>query len=146
MAGTGRGIVAGSAGAITGCALGGGLGWALYRWLDPLLEGRGSPLEELQGVVTSVVLVGGGVGLAVGCLLALRLRGHGSAALTAVLVLGVVPFATPLVALAGRLGWAAALAAGMLLVSGAVAGVRLLLTRTVEVPDPAPGEREVTRP
>ena len=142
MVGTGRGIVAGSIGAVAGCAVGGGLGWAVYRWLDPLLEGRGGPLEQLQGFVTSVVLVGGGVGLAVGCVLALRLRGYGSAALTAVLVLGVVPFATPLVALAGRLGWPAALVAGVLLVSGAVAAVRLVLTRTVEVA--APSGHDVT--
>ncbi|MGM0618039.1 MAG: hypothetical protein ACQEUI_07840 [Actinomycetota bacterium] len=141
---TGRGIVAGSVGAVTGCALGGGLGWLVYRWLDPFLEGRGGPLEELQGLVSTVVLVGGGVGLAAGCILALRLRGHGSAALTAILVLAVVPFATPLVALAGALGWPAALVAGALLVSGAVAGVRLLVTRTVEVGETAASERDVT--
>lgn len=132
MVATGRGIVAGSVGAVTGCALGGGLGWAVYSWLNPLLEGRGGPLEQLQGFVTSVVLVGGGVGLAVGCFLALHLRGYGSALLTTILVLGVVPFATPLVGLAGRLGWQAALLAGVLLVSGAVAGVRLLVTRTAD--------------
>jgi hypothetical protein len=59
-------------------------------------------------------------------------------------VLGLVPFATPLVALAGRLGSPAAMIAGVVVVSGAVAGVRLLLTRTVEVPDPAPSDRDIT--
>lgn len=128
---TGRGIMAGSVGAVSGCALGGGFGWLVHRWLDPVLEGRGGSLEELQGLVASIVLVGAGVGLAAGCILALRLRGHGAAGLTALLVLAAVPFATPLVALAGRLGRPVALAAGALLVSGAVAGARLLVTGSV---------------
>ena len=139
-----RGILAGSVGAVGGCALGGGLMWLAYRWLDPVLEGRGGPLEHLQGVVTSLVLVGAGVGMALGCVVALRLTGYGSAGLTALLVLAVVPFLTPLVALAGRLGWQAALGTGILSVIAVVAGVRLLLTRTVDddltVP-PAAGSR-----
>lgn len=127
----GRGIVAGSVGAVVGCALGGGVGWIVYRWLDPFLEARGGTLEQFQGFASSIVLVGAGAGLLVGCLLALRLRGHRAATVTALLVLAVLPFAAPLVALAGRLGWVAALAAGIAVVTGAVAGARLLLTRAV---------------
>ncbi len=106
--------------------------WLVHRWLDPVLEGRGGPLEEFQGIVTSLVLVGAGVGLALGCIIALKVAGHGTAGLTALLVLAVVPFLTPLVALAGRLGWQAALATGILSVVAVVAVVRLLLTRTVD--------------
>ena len=124
-----RGILAGSVGAVVGCALGGGLLWLGHGRLDAILEGRGGPLEQLQGAVTSLVLLGAGVGLAVGCIVALKLTGHGAAGLTALLVLAVVPFLTPLVALAGRLGWQAALATGILAVVVVVAGVRLLLTR-----------------
>jgi len=139
-----RGILVGSVGAVGGCALGGGLMWLGHRWLDPVLEGRGGPLEQLQGVVTSFVLVGAGVGLAVGCIVALRLAGHGMAGLTALLVLAVVPFLTPLVALAGRLGWQAALGTGILSIVAVVTAVRLLLTREADdhlaVP-PAAGRR-----
>jgi len=125
-----RGILAGSIGAVGGCALGGGLMWLVHRWLDPVLEGRGGPLEDFSGVVGSLVLLGAGVGLALGCVVALKLAGHGIAGLTALLVLAVVPFLTPLVALAGRLGWQAALGTGILSVVAVVAAVRLLLTRT----------------
>lgn len=127
---TGRGILAGSVGAVAGCAVGGGLGWAVYAGIDPILGGRGDWLEELQGLVTSVVLLGAGAGLAIGCLVALRCRGHAAAGLTALLVLGIVPFLTPLVALAGRLGWQTALAVGIVLVTSAVAVVRLLVAST----------------
>lgn len=139
-----RGILAGSVGAVGGCAIGGGLGWSVYAWLDPILEGRGDWLEEVQGLVTSVVLVGAGAGLAIGCLVALRLRRHDAAGLSAVLVLGIVPFLTPLVALAGRLGWQAALVAGIVLVAAVVAGVRLLLTRGAEDHLDVPPSREIT--
>jgi hypothetical protein len=130
----GRGILAGSVGAVGGCAVGGGLMWLVHGWLDPVLEGRGSPLEELQGVVSSLVLLGAGVGLAVGCVVALKLAGQGTAWLTALLVLAVVPFLTPLVALAGRIAWQAALATGIVAVIAVVAAVRLLLTRAADDP------------
>lgn len=137
-----RGILAGGFGAVGGCALGGGLMmWLVHGRLEPILEGRSGPFEQLQGAATGLLLLGAGVGLAVGCIIALKLAGHGTAVLTAMLVLAVVPFLTPLVALAGRLGWQAALATGILAVLAVVAGARLLLTRVEDdhlaVPPPA---------
>ena len=124
-----RGILAGSVGAVGGCAVGGGLSWAVYGWVDPILQGGAGWLEGFPSLRASVVLVGAGAGLAIGCLGALRLRGHEVAGVTTVLVLSIVPFLTPLVVLAGRLGWKAALVAGIVLVAAVVTGVRLLLTR-----------------
>ncbi|MFP4150251.1 MAG: hypothetical protein ACLFV0_12275 [Nitriliruptoraceae bacterium] len=122
-----RGIVAGSLGAVVGGALGGAVGSVAYRVLDPLLEAAGSPLEELQGIVASLVLVGTGGGLALGCGLALRLRHHDGALLTTVVLLAALPFAAPLVALAGRLHAVAALLAGVAIVVAVVAAARFAL-------------------
>ncbi|MFP4311740.1 MAG: hypothetical protein ACLFS9_07140 [Nitriliruptoraceae bacterium] len=128
-----RGIVAGSLGAVVGGALGGAAGIVAYRVLDPRLEAAGSPLEELQGLVASLVLVGAGGGLALGCGLALRLRHHDDALLTTVALLAALPFAAPLVALAGRLHGLAALLAGVAIVIAVVAAARLVLERQVPV-------------
>jgi hypothetical protein len=126
---TRRGIVAGSLGAVLGGALGGGVGYALYWWLDPVLEAAGSPLEELQGIVASLVLVGLGAGLALGCALGLRLRHHESVLVTTLVLLAALPFAAPLVALASLVHWSAAPAAGVVIVTGVVAVIRLVVTR-----------------
>lgn len=126
-----RGIVAGSVGAVLGGALGGAAGFALHVVIDPLLETAGSPLEELQGIVASLVLVGMGAGIAVGCWLALRLRNHDAGLVTSLVLLAVLPFLAPLVALASLLHWSAAPAAGVLLVVATVAVTRGVLTRNV---------------
>jgi hypothetical protein len=124
-----RGIVAGSVGAVLGGALGGAAGYAVYAWLDPVLAAAGTPWEELQGIVASLVLIGTGAGLAVGCASALRLRHHGAALVTSVALLAALPFAAPLVALASRLHWTAALLAGVVIVTTVVSVTRLLVTR-----------------
>jgi hypothetical protein len=124
-----RGIMAGSLGAVLGGALGGVAGFGVYAWLDPVLAAAGTPWEELQGIVASLVLIGTGAGLAVGCAVALRLRHHVAALVTSVVLLAALPFAAPLVALASRLHWTAALLAGVLLVVAVVAGTRLVVTR-----------------
>jgi hypothetical protein len=124
-----RGIVAGSLGAVLGGALGGGVAYAVHLWLDPVLEAAGSPLEELQGIVASLVLVGLGAGLALGCALGLRLRHHEAALVTTLVLLAALPFAAPLVALASRVHWSATLAAGVVIVTGVVAVTRLVVTR-----------------
>lgn len=133
-----RGIVAGSLGAVLGGALGGGTAYALYVWLDPVLEAAGSPLEELQGVVSSLVLLGLGAGLALGCALGLRSRAHGSVLVTTLVLLAALPFAAPLVALASRVHWSAAPAAGVVIVTGVVAVTRAVVTRD-GAPDASPG-------
>lgn len=124
-----RGIVAGSLGAVLGGAFGGGAAYALHLWLDPVLEAAGSPLEELQGFVASLVLVGLGAGLALGCALGLRLRHHAAVLVTTLVLLAALPFAAPLVALASRLHWSAAPVAGVVIVTVVVAGTRLVVTR-----------------
>lgn len=144
-----RGIVAGSLGAVLGGALGGGAGYAAHWVLDPVLEAAGSPLEELQGIVASLVLVGTGAGLALGCALGLRFRHHEAALPTTLVLLATLPFAAPLVALASVLHWAAALAAGVAIVTAVVAVTRLVLTRAgaparrsdhlASTPGPPPG-------
>lgn len=126
---THRGIVAGSLGAVLGGALGGAAGYLVYAWLDPVLAAAGSPWEELQGIVASLVLIGTGAGLAVGCALALRLRDHGAALVTSVVLLAALPFAAPLVALASRLHWTAALLTGVVIVTAVVSVTRVVLTR-----------------
>jgi len=126
---TRRGIVAGSLSAVLGGAVGGGAGFAIYSVVDPLLEAAGSPLEELQGIVASLVLVGAGAGLALGCSLGLRLRHHEAILPTTLVLLAALPFAAPLVALASRLHWVAALVAGVAIVFAVVAVTRLVLTR-----------------
>lgn len=146
---TRRGIVAGSLGAVLGGALGGGAGYAVHAVLDPLLESAGSPLEELQGIVASLVLVGTGVGVALGCALGLKLRHHEDALLTTVVLLAALPFGAPLVALASRLHWTAAIAAGVLIVTAVVAVTRLVVARAgasagapdrlASTPGPPPG-------
>jgi hypothetical protein len=134
---------------VLGGALGGAAGFAIHTVLDPVLASAGSPLEELQGIVASLVLVGAGAGLALGCAVGLTLRHHDGALVTTVVLLAALPFAAPLVALASRVHWTAALAAGVVIVTAVVAATRLVLTRSgapsqrsvhlARVPGPPPG-------
>lgn len=140
----GRGILAGSTGAVAGMTLGGALGWGVYRMVDPGIEPWGRWLLELRGPVASIVLVGAGAGLLLGSTLALAVRGYRLPLLTTLLVLGFLPFTTPLVLLAGRLGpWAAGLT-GVLMVAATVTAARWLVTRALHrrgPQHPLPGPR-----
>lgn len=124
-----RGVLSGSVGAATGAVMGGLIALLVHRRLDPQVEVTATWLLAPEGVPGSVLLLGAGVGLLLGCGGALWARRHNHAWLTPALVLAVLPFATPLVRLVGTLGWWAAALAGGLVVTGAVAGVRWLLLR-----------------
>lgn len=135
-----RGIVVASTGAVLGGALGSVAGFVAHQRLLPVLGAQGSALAEVPGTLTSLMLVGAGVGLALGCSLALRVRHHHAALVTTVVLLAVLPFAAPLVALGARLHWMAGPGVGVAIVVGVIAVIRLVVTRidTAEVRDPLP--------
>lgn len=60
-------------GGLAGAALGFGVGYLIYGWLNPLLEARGDWLEEFQGALFNIVPLCIVVGAAVGWLLVRRL-------------------------------------------------------------------------
>lgn len=125
-------------GAVIGAAVGGLLAIVVAGWLTPQPEVTSAWVVAPEGVAGSVLLVGAGVGLFLGCGLALRLGGAPYPWLTAVLVLAVLPFAAPLVQLAGRLGALVAALAGLVLAGGAITGVRWFLVRDVGSTPPDP--------
>ena len=60
-------------GGLAGAALGFGVGYVIYGWLNPLLEARDDWLEEFQGALFNIVPLSIVVGAAVGWLLVRRL-------------------------------------------------------------------------
>ena len=124
-----RRILLGTGGAVLGAGLGGLLAIVLVGWLTPRTELTTAWVLAPEGVAGSVLLLGAGAGLFLGCGLAVRLGGAPYPWLTAALLLAVLPFAAPAVQFAGRFGTAVAAVVGVVLAAGAVAGVRWLLLR-----------------
>ncbi len=116
--------------AAVGGALAGGLSTIILAGLlGPEVEVTPGWLLAPAGTEGSLLLVGAGLGLFVGCAVGLRIADHPSPWVTAALVLAVLPFAMPLVRLAGQVGaWAAAVV-GLLVVGGAVTGAGWLTAR-----------------